>query len=74
MDQLGVPLDPRPPKVAARKGQRKVRYASSGRKDQITVVGCGNAVGQAIPPFVIFKGKQLNILWTRDQVNGRGTA
>ena len=30
MDETGVPLDPRPPKVTAAKGQKKVRYCSSG--------------------------------------------
>ena len=61
MDESGIPLDPRPPKVAARKGQKKVRYASSRRKNQITIVACGNATGQPIPPFVIFDVKQLNL-------------
>ena len=70
MDETGVPLDPRPPKIAAQKGQKKIRYASSGNKSQITVVGCGSATGQVIPPFVIFDAKQLNPLWTRDEVPG----
>ena len=70
MDETGVPLDPRPPKVIAAKGQKKVRYRSSGNKSQITVVGCGSATGQAIPPFIIFAAKQLNELWTRDEVSG----
>ena len=51
----------RPPKVAARKGQKKVRYVSSGRKNQITIVACGSATGQPIPQFVIFNAKQLNL-------------
>ena len=45
MDETGVPLEPRPPKVIARKGQKKIRYRTSGQKAQITVIGCGNAVG-----------------------------
>ena len=43
MDETGVPLEPRPPKVLAKKGQKKVRYRTSGTKAQITVVGCGSA-------------------------------
>ena len=70
MNETGVPLDPRPPKVIAAKGQKKVRYRSSGNKSQITVVGCGSATGQAIPPFIIFAAKQLNEPWTRDEVSG----
>lgn len=64
VDESGVPLNPRPPKVVSTKGRqtKKVRYRCSGRKGQITIVGCANAAGQAIPPMVIFK---LNPAWTK---------
>ena len=32
MDETGVPLDPRPPKLVAKKGKRKVCYRCSGQK------------------------------------------
>ena len=70
MYETGVPLDPCLPKIAAQKGQEKVWYASSGNKSQVTVVECGSATGQVIPPFVIFDAKQLNPLWARDEVPG----
>ena len=70
MDDTGVPLEPRPPKVVARKGQKKVRYRTSGQKAQITVLGCANAAGQILPPLIIFAAKQLNPLWTRSEVPG----
>lgn len=38
MDETGVPLQPRPPKVIAAKGKKKVRYRTSGQKAQITVI------------------------------------
>ena len=59
MDETGMPLDPRPPNIVAKSGQRKVNYRQSGKKEQITVIGCGNAAGQSIPPMVIFEGKYL---------------
>ena len=68
VDETGVPLDHKPPNVVARKGQKKVRYRISGNKKQITVVGCVNAAGQAIPPFVIFDAKCLNHDWTDGEV------
>ena len=43
IDESGIPLDHRPPRVLTRKGQRKVRYCISGNKSQITIVGCVNA-------------------------------
>ena len=58
--QTGLVSAHRPPKVATQKGQRKVQYALSSKKTQVTVVGFGSATGQAIPPFVIFDAKQLN--------------
>lgn len=70
MDESGVPLEPRPPKIIAKKGQKKVRYRTTGTKAQITVVGCGSATGQILPPFIIFAGKQINPLWCKDEVAG----
>ena len=70
MDETGVPLEPRPPKVVARKGQKKVRYQTSGQKQQITVIGCASATGQCMPPFIIFAAKKVNHLWCRNEVRG----
>ena len=55
MDETGIPLDHRSPRALARRGQKKVRYCSMGNKSQITVVGCINTIGQALPPFVVFE-------------------
>lgn len=70
MDETGIPLDPKPPKVISARGEKKIRYRCSGDKTQITVLGCCSATGQAIPPFVIFAAKQLNHLWTKGEVPG----
>ena len=64
MDESGMPLEARPPNMVAKRGQKKVRYRQSGKKGQISVIGCANAVGQSIPPMVIFEGKYLNLQWT----------
>ena len=45
MDESGMPLDPCPPNVVTRHGLKKVCYRSSGKKEQITIIGCVNAVG-----------------------------
>ena len=70
MDETGMPLDPRAPNVVAKAGQKKIRYRQSGKKEQITIIGCGNAVGQSIPPMVIFEGKYLNHEWTIGEIPG----
>ena len=63
VDETGVTLDGHAPKVAAKRGQKKVRYRTSGNKSQIIVIVCVSASGQCIPPFVIFDAKQLNMEW-----------
>lgn len=54
MDETGMPLDARPPKIVAQKGQKKVRCRTSGKKG-----GCANTIGQAIPPMVIFDAQNF---------------
>lgn len=70
VDEFGVPLDTRPPHEVTARGQRKVRYSSSGNNSQVTVVGCVSATGQALPPIVIFHAKGLNMEWTKGAVPG----
>ena len=60
MDETGMPLEPRPPEVVAKKGQKKVRYQISEQKQQITIIGCGSATGHVIPPFIVFAAKQVS--------------
>ena len=57
MDESGIPLNLKAPNVVAVKGTKKVRYRSSERKGQVTIVFCGIAAGQVIPPMVIFDAK-----------------
>ena len=69
MDEIGMPLEPRPPKVITKKGQKKVRYQTSGQKQQITVIGCGGATGHH-PPIHCICAKYLNHLWMKNEVSG----
>ena len=53
IDETGIPLDLKTPNVVAKTGTKKVRYRSTGRKGQITLVACANAAGQVLPPTVL---------------------
>ena len=66
-----MPLDPKPPKIVACKGQKKGHYRTSG-KNPITVLwcACASAVDQSQPPFVIFGARQLNQKWMDGEVPG----
>ena len=70
VNETGMPLDHRAPKVMTMRGQKKVQCRTSGNKNQITVRACVSATGQAIPPFVIFDAQSLNREWMKDQVPG----
>jgi len=52
MDESGMPLEPRPWKIVTKKGQKGDRYQTSGQKQHITVIGCGSAKGQCLPPLL----------------------
>jgi len=52
VDESGVSLDPKAPNVVAKTGTKMVQYSSIGRKGQITIVACGSATGEVIPPSV----------------------
>lgn len=45
--------------VLAEKGAKRVHQMSNEHAESVTVVGCVNAVGNAIPPIILFKGKRL---------------
>jgi len=56
--------------VVTERGSKKVYTRSTGRKGQVSIVACGNANGQVIPPLVIFDTKKLCHSWTKGEVSG----
>ena len=70
VDETGMPLDHRPPKVIAKRGKKKVRCRASCNKSQITVIACVSITGHAIPPYVIFDAKGINYDWRKEEVPG----
>ncbi|XP_063241227.1 uncharacterized protein LOC134541602 [Bacillus rossius redtenbacheri] len=61
-DESGFPLNNKPAsKILAQKGSPTVvSQTCVERGENVTVVACTNAVGNYIPPFVIFKGKRYH--------------
>ena len=47
MDESGLPLDHKPPKVIALRGAKKVHCRTSGNKMQVTVLACASATGMS---------------------------
>nr|CAH7719104.1 unnamed protein product [Callosobruchus chinensis] len=51
------------PQVLAKRGTKRVHFVAHEHGENVTVVSCGNALGQAIPPMILFKGKRLKPEW-----------
>ena len=60
IDETGISIDPKAPNVVTKTRTRKVRYRSTGRKGQITVVACVSDAGQVLPPTVLFDAKKVS--------------
>lgn len=49
--------------VLAKKGAKRVHLIGQEHAENVTVAACGNALGQSIPPMVLFKGKRQKPEW-----------
>nr|CAH7745913.1 unnamed protein product [Callosobruchus chinensis] len=49
--------------VLAKKGAKRVHLVAQEHGENVTVVSCGNASGNSIPPAILFKGKRLKPEW-----------
>ena len=65
-----MPLQHKMPKTVAQRGTKKVRQRPLSNKTQFSVLACGNGVCQAIPPMVIFAGKNFNYELSDGEVPG----
>lgn len=59
IDETGLQTEHNPPKVVGDKNH-SAQSVTSPREKLVTVIGCGNAIGQALPPYYIFPGKRFN--------------
>jgi hypothetical protein len=57
-DESGLQLNNGPQKVVSMKGKKNVMSVTA-KERIVTVVACVSATGVFIPPYVIFKGKNL---------------
>lgn len=52
--------------VMAGKGSNRVHSRGKEHGESVTVVGCVNALGNTVPPMILFKGKILKPEWYDD--------
>ena len=58
IDEKGLSAEHKPPKIIAGK-MYKAQAVTSGKAQNVTLIGCVNAAGQQIPPYFIFPGKRM---------------
>ncbi|XP_041360715.1 uncharacterized protein LOC121376969 [Gigantopelta aegis] len=58
IDEKGIVENHKPPSIVASRSNVPVAVTTS-RSNTTTVIGCGNALGVAIPPYFVFKGKRM---------------
>jgi hypothetical protein len=58
VDESGISLDHTPPKVLSRCGYQPYSV-TSGRSSTTTLVAAVSALGQTLPPYMIYKGQRL---------------
>ena len=56
IDEKGISAEHKPPKLIAGKFYNAV---TSGESKMVTIIGCGSAAGQQIPPFFVFPGEKM---------------
>ena len=59
VDETGVSLDHNPPKILAKAGSNP-HSVTSGKSATTTVIAAVSALGETIPPFIIFKGERMS--------------
>jgi len=70
MDETKVPLDPRPPKIIAKRSQKKVRYWQSGKKNKYNWLWKCCWSGHPTNDHIQRALPQLLYLWTVGEVTG----
>lgn len=64
-DESGFVTDPKPQVVLATKGSKRVNQHIGGSgREQITVNYSGSASGKVLPPYIVYKGKNLYEAWS----------
>ncbi|XP_063219165.1 tigger transposable element-derived protein 1-like [Bacillus rossius redtenbacheri] len=74
MDEKGCRLQlHKDPEVLAKKGSKRVHIVAKERGESVTVVACGNATGNVIPPMILFPGLRKNPAWEKNLPTGSTT-
>ncbi|XP_049799819.1 uncharacterized protein LOC126235128 [Schistocerca nitens] len=51
------------PDVLAKKGVKRLHFVAPEHGENVSIVSCGKAIGQVIPPMILFKGNRHKPEW-----------
>ena len=68
-DETNFTDDPGSKTVICRRGRRRVERKSNHSKSAVSVMFCGNAAGELIPPMVVYKAENCYLGWTEGGPN-----
>ncbi|KAJ8721086.1 hypothetical protein PYW08_006551 [Mythimna loreyi] len=63
-DETNLSDNPGQKKVIAKRGAKYPELISNTSKSSISIMFCGSAKGELLPPYVVYKSKQLWSTWT----------
>nr|CAH7719078.1 unnamed protein product [Callosobruchus chinensis] len=69
-DETCMSDDPRRKKVICRRGCKYPERIMNSTKSNISVMFCGNANGNSLPPYIIYKAEHLWTTWTENGPEG----
>ena len=65
-DETGICTAVASRKILARRGEKNVHETGGGSgRENITILACGSAIGEKLPPYIVYKGKNLMIAHTQ---------
>ena len=60
-DETGICTAVASRKILTRRGEKNVHETGGGGsgRENITILACGSAIGEKLPPYIVYKGKNL---------------
>ena len=62
MDESGLQMDFKPPKIIAKRGPKHLESRTSGKRETVTIIAAVNGAGSLVPPHLIVKEKTIRSL------------
>ena len=62
-DESGFPSDPKKVKIVLVRGKTAYRMTAGAGRENTTTLAVANAAGKALPPLVVFQGKNFQFTW-----------